>query len=108
MKGAARAWGINVITQSESIKLHVGYMTQKFTFYEDLSIAENLDFVARMYSIPNRRAAVKQSLDELGLTKPQPPTCGPTFWRMEATVGAGGVHASQSKTSSARSADRRR
>ena len=46
--GQGTCLGYNVMTQSEIIKRHVGYMTQRFSFYEDLSIAENLDFVARM------------------------------------------------------------
>src|ERR1017187_8332946 len=51
--GAGTCLGFDVIRESESIKRQVGYMTQRFSFYEDLSIAENLDFVARMYAIPN-------------------------------------------------------
>jgi ABC-2 type transport system ATP-binding protein len=49
------------------IKREVGYMTQKISFWEDLTIAENLDFVARMYAVPKRRAAVEESLKQLGL-----------------------------------------
>src|SRR5271156_610425 len=44
--GSGTCLGYNVITQSEAIKLQVGYMTQRFSFYEDLTISENLDFVA--------------------------------------------------------------
>src|ERR1700691_1652545 len=47
--GRGECLGFNVIKQSEAIKRQVGYMTQRFSFYEDLTIAENLDFVARMY-----------------------------------------------------------
>src|SRR5678816_563270 len=47
--GSGTCLGYDVITESAAIKRHVGYMTQKFSFWEDLSIAENLDFVARMY-----------------------------------------------------------
>src|SRR5918995_5750570 len=52
--GSGTCLGHDVITESEAIKRQVGYMTQRFSFYEDLSIAENLDFVARMYAIKNR------------------------------------------------------
>src|SRR2546430_10559776 len=60
-EGSGTCLGFDVITESESIKRHVGYMTQRFSFYEDLSIAENLDFVARMYELKDRRGAVQRS-----------------------------------------------
>src|SRR5215217_5158578 len=56
--GSGTCLGHDVIRETEEIKRHVGYMTQKFSFWEDLSIAENLDFVARMYGVKNRREAV--------------------------------------------------
>src|SRR3954454_9670886 len=67
-EGSGTCLGHDVIRDSEEIKRHVGYMTQRFSFYEDLSIAENLDFVARMYSLKDRRKAVSESLEQLGLT----------------------------------------
>src|SRR4051812_17543877 len=70
-EGSGQCLGHDVIRQSEAIKREVGYMTQRFSFYEDLSIAENLDFVARMYGLKDRRRLVQQSLDQLGLTKRQ-------------------------------------
>src|SRR5436190_9525614 len=65
--GSGTCLGYDVIAESEAIKRHVGYMTQRFSFYEDLSIAENLDFVARMYGLPNRSEAVRRSIEGLGL-----------------------------------------
>src|ERR1700744_6323881 len=65
--GSGTCLGHDVIKESELIKLQVGYMTQRFSFYEDLSIAENLDFVARMYGMKDRQEAVKRSIGELGL-----------------------------------------
>jgi len=67
--GHGTCLGYDVIHQSEAIKREVGYMTQRFSFYEDLSIAENLDFVARMYAVKNRREAVAESIERLGLTE---------------------------------------
>ncbi|MGC1275239.1 MAG: ABC transporter ATP-binding protein [Planctomycetaceae bacterium] len=65
--GGGECLGFDVIAESEAIKRQVGYMTQRFSFWEDLSIAENLDFTARVYGVPNRRVAVRESLDRLGL-----------------------------------------
>jgi len=66
--GSGTCLGHDVIKQSELIKTQVGYMTQRFSFYEDLSIAENLDFVARMYGMKDRKAAVQKSIEQLGLS----------------------------------------
>jgi len=65
--GGGTCLGHDVIAESEAIKREVGYMTQRFSFWEDLSIAENLDFVARMYDVKNRRQTVRESLEQLGL-----------------------------------------
>jgi ABC-2 type transport system ATP-binding protein len=65
--GDGSCLGYDILTQSEQIKRNVGYMTQRFSFWEDLSIRENLDFVARVYEMPNRREAVEQALVGLGL-----------------------------------------
>src|SRR5262249_53868423 len=66
--GEGTCLGYNIRTQSAQIKRNVGYMTQRFSFYEDLSIRENLDFVARIYEMPSRREAVERALEGLGLT----------------------------------------
>src|SRR5262249_28472636 len=59
--------GQDLSAQSDAIKREVGYMTPRFSFWEDLTIAENLDFVARVYGIRQRRQAVGESLRRLGL-----------------------------------------
>src|SRR5512137_106682 len=56
--GEGRCLGFDIIRESDAIKRRVGYMTQRFSFYEDLSIEENLDFIARMYGLSDRRSAV--------------------------------------------------
>lgn len=66
--GSGRVLGYDVIAESERIKRHVGYMTQKFSFWEDLSIEENLHFVARMYGMNKRHEVVRDSIERLGLT----------------------------------------
>lgn len=66
-EGSGTCLGYDVINGSEEIKRQVGYMTQRFSFYEDLSIYENLDFTARMYSMENRPEIVNESIKRLGL-----------------------------------------
>ncbi len=65
--GEGTCLGYDILTHSREIKERVGYMTQRFSLYEDLTIRENLDFIARMYRVPKRRARVTEALDELGL-----------------------------------------
>ncbi|MDR0770691.1 MAG: ABC transporter ATP-binding protein [Burkholderiales bacterium] len=65
--GGGTCLGYDIITESDAIKRNVGYMTQRFSFWEDLSIRENLDFIARVYQMPDRKTAVENSLTNLGL-----------------------------------------
>ena len=65
--GSGTCIGYDIIRQSGQIKARTGYMTQRFSYWDDLTIRENLDFVARMYQMANRRAAVDQALVTLGL-----------------------------------------
>jgi ABC-2 type transport system ATP-binding protein len=64
-EGSGTCLGYDIITQSDKIKKHVGYMTQKFSLYDDLTIEENLDLIARIYQMPNRSEAVAHALDRL-------------------------------------------
>ena len=65
--GSGTCLGYDIRTESGLIKRNVGYMTQRFSFWDDLSIRENLDFVARVYEMPQRSEAVQQALLDLGL-----------------------------------------
>ncbi|MFP6561091.1 ABC transporter ATP-binding protein [Paraburkholderia sp. B3] len=65
--GSGTCLGYDIVRESEQIKRRVGYMTQRFSYWEDLTIRENLDFVARIYQMPNRRDAVDRALESLGL-----------------------------------------
>src|SRR3978361_2391085 len=65
--GRGTCLGFDVLRQQVEIKRHVGYMTQRFSYYEDLSIRENLDFIARVYEIPDRNTAADHSLERPGL-----------------------------------------
>ena len=66
-EGEGTVLGYNIRTESMKIKLQVGYMTQRFSFYEDLSIEENLTFVARLYQLNPVDAVVRDTLEDLGL-----------------------------------------
>ncbi|MDL2272886.1 ABC transporter ATP-binding protein [Desulfovibrio sp. OttesenSCG-928-I05] len=65
--GSGTCLGFDILRESASIKRRVGYMTQKFSFWDDLTIRENLDFVARLFEMKNRKEAVEQALENLGL-----------------------------------------
>jgi len=65
--GSGTCLGYDIVRDAWAIKRQVGYMTQKFSLYEDLSIRENLDFVARLYGLRERPRRVAQALDRLGL-----------------------------------------
>ncbi len=66
--GSGSCLGYDIIKQSDEIKRHVGYMTQKFSYWDDLTIRENLDFIARLYAMPERKATVDRCLEGLGLS----------------------------------------
>jgi ABC-2 type transport system ATP-binding protein len=65
--GEGQCLGLDIRREARRIKLRVGYMTQRFGLYEDLSIEENLDFVARAYGMADRRAVVRGAIERLGL-----------------------------------------
>ncbi len=92
--GSGSVLGHDVITESEAIKREVGYMTQRFSFWEDLSIQENLDFVARMYGLKNRRAMVRESIARLGLAGRQKQLAGQLSggWKQRLALAACLIH----------------
>ena len=95
--GTGTCLGYDVRTQQADIKRHVGYMTQKFSYYEDLSIRENLDFIARLYDVPDRRAAVRNSLERLGLTNRSHQLAGELSggWKQRLALAACLIHSPQ-------------
>jgi ABC-2 type transport system ATP-binding protein len=93
-EGSGTCLGHDVITESEAIKRQVGYMTQRFSFWEDLSIAENLDFVARMYGVKDREKTVQQSIEQLGLAGRQRQLAGQLSggWKQRLALAACLIH----------------
>jgi ABC-2 type transport system ATP-binding protein len=85
---------LDLIHQADEIKRQVGYMTQKFGWYEDLSIRENLDFVARLFELPNRSAAVDAALQSLGLTQRSHQLAGALSggWKQRLALAACLIH----------------
>ncbi|MCE0522587.1 MAG: ABC transporter ATP-binding protein [Methylacidiphilales bacterium] len=92
--GSGTCLGHDVIHESDLIKRQVGYMTQRFSFYEDLSIAENLDFVARMYGMKNRRELVQKSIADLGLAGRETQLAGQLSggWKQRMALAACLIH----------------
>jgi ABC-2 type transport system ATP-binding protein len=93
-EGDGTCIGYDVRKDAERIKRNVGYMTQRFSFWEDLSIRENLDFVARIYEIDNTRGRVDAMLERLGLKKRQNQLAGELSggWKQRMALGACMLH----------------
>lgn len=69
--GEGTCLGYDILNDGEMIRRKTGYMTQKFSFWTDLTIRENLEFVARIYEMDDRKALVDRTLEQLGLTQRQ-------------------------------------
>jgi ABC-2 type transport system ATP-binding protein len=67
--GEGTCLGYDILRETKQIKRHVGYMTQRFSFWEDLTIRENLNFIARMYGMSERKQHVDATLARLKLTE---------------------------------------
>ena len=93
-EGSGTVLGYDVIAQSRLIKTEVGYMTQRFSFYEDLTIAENLQFVARLYRLKNLQEKVDATLDQLGLTSRRDQLAGTLSggWKQRLALAACIMH----------------
>jgi ABC-2 type transport system ATP-binding protein len=92
--GQGTVLGCDVIRQSGRIKRQVGYMTQRFSFYEDLTIEENLTFVARLYQLADRRETVRATLADLGLIERRHQLAGALSggWKQRLALAACVMH----------------
>ena len=93
-EGEGKVLGYDLLTESLKIKREVGYMTQKFSFYEDLTIAENLEFVARLYRLKPVSEYVDRTLEELGLTSRRDQLTGTLSggWKQRVALAACIMH----------------
>ena len=92
--GEGTVLGLDIRRDALAIRRQVGYMTQKFGLYEDLSIRQNLDFIARLFALPDRRQAVDAALAQLGLAERQHQLAGALSggWKQRLALAACLIH----------------
>jgi len=89
-EGEGTCLGYDIRTESDKIKLRVGYMTQRFSLYEDLSVRQNLEFVARLYGLADPKGEAKRMLERLGLGGRDEQIAGTLSggWKQRLALGA--------------------
>ena len=89
-QGYGTCLGYDIRTEVAKIKTRVGYMTQRFSLYEDLSVRENLEFIARIYGLPHPVAAAKAMIERLGLQGREEQVAGKLSggWKQRLALGA--------------------
>src|SRR5690349_9365238 len=88
--GRGTCLGYDIRTQADKIRVHVGYMTQRFSLYQDLSVRENLEFVARVYGLADPSGAARQMIGRLGLEGREEQLAGSLSggWKQRLALGA--------------------
>lgn len=88
--GEGTCLGYDIRRDADKIKRHVGYMTQRFSLYQDLSVRENLEFVARLYGVRDPRAAAREMIKRIGLTGREEQLAGELSggWKQRLALGA--------------------
>jgi len=88
--GEGKCLGYDIRQEADKIKRHVGYMTQRFSLYQDLSVRENLEFVARLYGLSHARLAARDMISRLGLTGREEQLAGELSggWKQRLALGA--------------------
>jgi ABC-2 type transport system ATP-binding protein len=89
-EGRGTCLGYDIRSEADEIKRHVGYMTQRFSLYQDLSVRENLEFVARLYGVAGPAAAARAMIERLGLEDRQEQLAGELSggWKQRLALGA--------------------
>ena len=88
--GEGTCLGYDILRDADKIKRQVGYMTQRFSLYQDLSVRENLEFVARLYGIRDARGAAREMIKRLGLSGREQQLAGELSggWKQRLALGA--------------------
>lgn len=88
--GTGTCLGYDIRRDADKIKLRVGYMTQRFSMYQDLSVRENLEFVARLYGLANPKRAARDMIGRLGLSGREEQLAGELSggWKQRLALGA--------------------
>jgi ABC-2 type transport system ATP-binding protein len=89
-EGTGTCLGYDIRTETDKIKLQVGYMTQRFSLYQDLSVRENLEFIGRIYGIAQPAASARAAIERLGLTGRENQLAGELSggWKQRLALGA--------------------
>ena len=107
--GDGTCLGYDIRTETEKIKVQVGYMTQRFSLYQDLSVRENLEFVARIYGLAeSRQGGARTMIERLGLQGREDQLAGALSGGWKQRLALGACTLPESAIAAARRADRRR
>ena len=89
-EGTGTCLGYDIRTQTDKIKTQVGYMTQRFSLYQDLSVRENLEFIGRVYGLENPKVAARAAIKRLGLSGREEQLAGELSggWKQRLALGA--------------------
>jgi ABC-2 type transport system ATP-binding protein len=89
-EGTGTCLGYDIRTETDKIKLQIGYMTQRFSLYEDLSVRENMEFIARIYGIERPVATARAAIERLGLSGREQQLAGDLSggWKQRLALGA--------------------
>ena len=93
--GSGTCLGYDILSQARDIKTQIGYMTQKFSLYEELSVYENFEFIARMYNVPDRELRIQEALKFFGLPLSQKTQLAGTLsggWKQRLALAAAIIH----------------
>lgn len=92
--GSGNCIGYDILTEARQIKLRIGYMTQHFSLYDDLTVRENLDFMAHLYGVRNRKEVVATAIEDIGLKDRSNQLAGTLSggWKQRLSLSAAILH----------------